>query len=155
MQFIIAILDCVPNYTERTAVIWAQCSMMIVWNLMYNLSIGPVCFVILCECSATKVRSKTIAVATAVQAAFGIVMTVAIPYMINPDAGNMRGKVGFFYGVSLLSLLVGWKEPVFCMLNQLICSRHLLRCVFSGRTLGSRKPAVGRTKSWISCSTRM
>lgn len=25
-------------------------------------------------------------------------MTVAIPYMINPDQANWRGKIGFFYG---------------------------------------------------------
>ena len=43
-------------------------------------------------------RSKTIAVATAVQAMVGIVMTVAIPYLINPDEANLRGKLGFFFG---------------------------------------------------------
>lgn len=32
------------------------------------------------------------------QALVGIVMTVAIPYMINPDQANWRGKIGFFYG---------------------------------------------------------
>ncbi|KAL1953768.1 hypothetical protein VTO42DRAFT_2299 [Malbranchea cinnamomea] len=96
--FIIAILDCVPDYEQRPSVIWAQSTMMLVWNFTYGMSVGPVCFVILCECSATKVRAKTIAVATAIQAIFGIVMTVAIPYMINPDAGNMRGKLGFFFG---------------------------------------------------------
>ncbi|KAK2782727.1 hypothetical protein FQN52_000757 [Onygenales sp. PD_12] len=94
----IAILDCVPNYEQRPSVIWAQSSIMLLWNFVYDLSVGPVCFVILCECSATKVRGKTIAIATAIQALFGIVMTVAIPYMINPDAGNMRGKLGFFFG---------------------------------------------------------
>jgi hypothetical protein len=32
-------------------------------------------------------------------------MTVAIPYMINPDQANMRGKLGFFFGgLSLISL---------------------------------------------------
>jgi hypothetical protein len=36
--------------------------------------------------------------ATAVQALVGIVMTVAIPYMINPDQANLRGKLGFFFG---------------------------------------------------------
>ncbi|EEH49168.2 uncharacterized protein PADG_05247 [Paracoccidioides brasiliensis Pb18] len=96
--FIVGILDCVPNYTERPKVIWAQSSMMLLWNFVYDLSVGPVCFVILCECSATKLRGKTIAISTAIQALFGIVMTVAIPYMINPDAGNMRGKLGFFFG---------------------------------------------------------
>jgi SP family general alpha glucoside:H+ symporter-like MFS transporter len=54
--------------------------------------------VIFCESSATKVRTKTIAVATAAQALVGIVMTVAIPYMINPDQANWRGKMGFFFG---------------------------------------------------------
>ncbi|KAM5457235.1 hypothetical protein McanCB49686_002836 [Microsporum canis] len=98
LQFIIGILDCVPNYEKRPSVIWAQVSMMVVWNFAYSLSVGPVCFVILCECSATKIRSKTIALATAVQAMLGIVMTVAIPYMINPDAANWRGKLGFFFG---------------------------------------------------------
>jgi SP family general alpha glucoside:H+ symporter-like MFS transporter len=61
-------------------------------------SIGPVAYAIFCEVSATRVRSKTIAVATAVQAAIGIIMTVAIPYLINPDQANLRGKLGFFFG---------------------------------------------------------
>ena len=98
MMFIIGILDCAPNYENRPAVIWAQSSIMVIWNGIYDLTIGPVCFSIICEVSATKVRSRTIAVATAVQALFGIVMTVAIPYMINPDQANMRGKLGFFFG---------------------------------------------------------
>lgn len=70
-------------------------------------TIGPVCFVILCECSATRVRGKTIAIATAVQALVGIVMTIAIPYMINADQANMRGKLGFFFG-GLALLCFAW-----------------------------------------------
>lgn len=34
-------------------------------------------------------------------------MTVAIPYMINPDQANMRGKLGFFFGV-LAALCYVW-----------------------------------------------
>jgi hypothetical protein len=68
---------------------------------VFDLSIGPVCYTIFCEVSATKVRTKTIAVATAAQALVGIVMTVAIPYMINPDQANMRGKMGFFFGENI------------------------------------------------------
>ena len=60
-------------------------------------TIGPVCFVILCECSATRVRGKTTAFATAVQALIGIMMNVAIPYMINPDQANLRSKLGIFF----------------------------------------------------------
>ncbi|KAI1449641.1 putative maltose permease [Annulohypoxylon stygium] len=96
MMFIIGILDSIPG--RPSGVAWAESSLMLIWNGAYDLSVGPITFVILGECSATRVRSKTIAVATAVQAVFGIGMTVAIPYMINPAEANMQGKLGYFYG---------------------------------------------------------
>jgi hypothetical protein len=56
--------------------------------------------------AATRVRAKTIAVSTAVQAVLGIVMTVAIPYLMNPDQANVKGKLGFFFGgLACLSLV--------------------------------------------------
>ncbi|CAJ2511213.1 Uu.00g068380.m01.CDS01 [Anthostomella pinea] len=96
LMFIIGILDSIPG--RPSGVAWAECSLMLIWNGAYDLSVGPVTFVILGECSATRVRSKTIAVATAAQAVVGIAMTVAIPYMINPDEANMQGKLGYFFG---------------------------------------------------------
>ncbi|XDG03087.1 hypothetical protein ABKA04_002702 [Annulohypoxylon sp. FPYF3050] len=96
MMFIIGILDSIPG--RPSGVAWAESSLMLIWNGAYDLSVGPITFVILGECSATRIRSKTIAVATAVQAVFGIGMTVAIPYMINPAEANMQGKLGYFYG---------------------------------------------------------
>lgn len=83
LQLIIGILDCVPG--RPSGVAWAESVLMLIWNFAYDLSIGPVCFTLLGECSAARVRSKTIAVATAAQGVIGIAMTVAIPYMINPD----------------------------------------------------------------------
>jgi MFS transporter, SP family, general alpha glucoside:H+ symporter len=109
LLFIIGILDCLPHYKQRHSLSWAQASLMLIWNFCYDFSVGPVCFVILCEVSATKVRSKTIAVATAVQAALGIVMTIAIPYLLNADQANARGKVGFFFGgLAAISLVWAW-----------------------------------------------
>jgi len=113
LLFIIAFLDCAPGYhivnnkSTRPGISWAQSALMLVWNFCYDLSVGPVCFVILCEVSATKVRSKTIAIATAVQAALGIVMTVAIPYLINADQADARGKIGFFFG-GLAAISLVW-----------------------------------------------
>jgi SP family general alpha glucoside:H+ symporter-like MFS transporter len=109
LLLIIGILDCLPNYSSRPALAWTQSSLMLLWNFTYDLSIGPVCFVLICETSATRVRSKTIALATAVQAAVAVGMTVAIPYLINPDQANGRGKIGFFFGgLSLVSLVWAW-----------------------------------------------
>ena len=83
------------------------------WNSVYNWSVGPVAFAIFCEVSATRVRSKTIAVATAVQALAGIVMTVAIPYLINPDQANLGGKLGFFFGGLSVPCLLWWYLDTF------------------------------------------
>ncbi|KAM0724202.1 hypothetical protein Q7P37_000084 [Cladosporium fusiforme] len=105
----IGIIDCAPSYSTHPALAWTQSSLMLVWNFIYDLSVGPVCFVLICETSATRVRSKTIALATAAQALVAIAMTVAIPYLINPDQANGRGKIGFFFGgLSLLSLVWAW-----------------------------------------------
>jgi len=73
-----------------------------IWNLLFNISVGPICYTFISEVSATKLRTKTIAIATATQALFAIGMTVGIPYMINPDQGNWRGKMGFFFGKFVL-----------------------------------------------------
>ncbi|KAI1766477.1 general substrate transporter [Hypoxylon sp. FL1150] len=107
LMFIIGILDSIPG--RPAGVAWAESSLMLIWNGAYDLSIGPITFVILGECSATRVRSKTIAVATAAQAVVGIAMTVAIPYMINPAEANMQGKLGYFYGgLGVLCLIWGF-----------------------------------------------
>lgn len=106
LQFIIAIIDSVPDYDERPGLAWAEAVIMMIWNFVYDLGVGPICFVILSEASATRVRSHTIAVATAIQAILGIVFTIAIPYAINPDQGNLRGKLGYvFGGLATLSLV--------------------------------------------------
>ncbi|KAI9652990.1 MAG: hypothetical protein M1821_007743 [Bathelium mastoideum] len=107
LQVLVGILDCIPGYESKKGVIWAQSSLLVIWNFIYDLTVGPVAYVIFCECSATRVRSKTIAVATAAQAILGIIMTVAIPYMINPDQADLRGKVGFFFG-GLATLSLVW-----------------------------------------------
>ncbi|KAI5864361.1 sugar porter family MFS transporter [Durotheca rogersii] len=107
LMFVIGILDSIPGRPPGVA--WAESSLMLVWNGVYDLSVGPITFVILGECSATRVRSKTIAVATAAQAVVGIGMTVAIPYMINPSEANMQGKLGYFFGgLGVLCLVWGY-----------------------------------------------
>lgn len=121
LQLLIGILDCVPNYSDRPSVIWAQASLLLIWNFFYNLTIGPVGFSILCETSATRVRGKTIAFATAVQAFVGIGMTVAVPYMINPDQADLRGKMGFFFG-GLAAVSCVW---VYYRVPETVCSHWI------------------------------
>lgn len=109
LQLFVGILDVLPTYAPHSPLVWAQSILLLLWNFVYDLTIGPVCFILISEISAVRLRAKTIAVATAIQAVLGIFMTVAIPYLINPDEGNMRGKLGFFFGgLAGLSLVWTW-----------------------------------------------
>jgi drug/metabolite transporter (DMT)-like permease len=95
LLFIIAILD---FWRSNKSFIWAQASLMDFWTLIYQTSVGPTCFVLISEISSTRLRSKTIAIATAVQAFASIGTLVAMPYMLNSDQANWRGKAGYLFG---------------------------------------------------------
>lgn len=106
LLFIIAFLD---FGRSKSSVVWTQASLMDIWTFMYQMTVGPICFVVISEVSATRLRSKTIAIATAVQAGASIVFTVAMPYMLNSDEANWRGKAGFLFGaVSLICCIWCW-----------------------------------------------
>jgi MFS family permease len=94
INLLIGILDVVPTKGAS----WTQAALTVVWAFFYQVGIGAVAFVLLGETSSPSLRAKTTAMATATQAVFGIVMNIVVPYMVNPDEGNMNGKVGFVFG---------------------------------------------------------
>jgi SP family general alpha glucoside:H+ symporter-like MFS transporter len=104
--FIIGFLD---FGRAQSGAVWAQATLMDVWTFIYQMTVGPICFVIISEISATRLRGKTIAITTAVQAVASIVFTVAMPYMLNTDEANWRGKAGFLFGaISLVCCVWCW-----------------------------------------------
>jgi MFS transporter, SP family, general alpha glucoside:H+ symporter len=105
--FLIGIIDVQKHYTSRPGLAYAQAGLLDVFTLVYDLTIGPICYVLISEISATRLRGKTISVATANKAVFGIVMSVSMPYMMNANHANWRGKAGFFFG-GINSILTLW-----------------------------------------------
>ncbi|KAG5751086.1 hypothetical protein H9Q70_006264 [Fusarium xylarioides] len=91
---LIGILDVVPTGAAK----WAISSLTVVFSFVYFLTIGAVAFVLLGEVSSLSQRARTTALATATQAIFSIIMFFTVPYMVNPDAGNLSSKVGFIFG---------------------------------------------------------
>jgi hypothetical protein len=80
--------------------------MMLIYNFFYDLTIGPLGFVILSEISSTRLRGKTTAISICVNEVVYVACGVGIPYAINPDQGNMRGKLAFvFFGFSVASIV--------------------------------------------------
>lgn len=95
LLFIIGFLSIPKHNTSAT---WALASLMDLWTFIYQMTVGPICFVVISEISATRLRERTIAIATAVQAVASVVFTVAMPYMFNTNEANWGGKTGFLFG---------------------------------------------------------
>ncbi|KAB5542464.1 general alpha-glucoside permease [Coniochaeta sp. 2T2.1] len=98
LLFLIGILDVAPNYKSRPGLQYGQAVMLFLFSFIYDCSIGPVEYVLLAEISSTRLRSKTIASALAIKAVTGIANSVSMPYMMNSDHANWRGKAGFLFG---------------------------------------------------------
>ncbi|KAJ5762961.1 hypothetical protein N7533_001642 [Penicillium manginii] len=101
--FAIGAVDLAPRQLSTT---WAQCGLMLLCTFVYDMSLGPFCYVLLAEVSSAKLRGLTIALSTVTCFIWSIVFAVVIPYAMNEDEGNWRGKIGFlFSGLSFLSAL--------------------------------------------------
>ncbi|EAW24623.1 putative MFS alpha-glucoside transporter [Aspergillus fischeri NRRL 181] len=106
MLLLIGILGCVPDHGKAS---WGIIVFIYIWAIIYQLSIGAVGFVLASEIATVRLRSTTQGLVTITNAAWGLIMQFTIPYMINPDAGNLGGKVGFiFFGTGLIAAIGGW-----------------------------------------------
>ncbi|UZP37784.1 hypothetical protein NXS19_005600 [Fusarium pseudograminearum] len=77
---------------------YAQASMMLIWLGVYYMTVGPICYAIISEVSSTRLRAKTVCVSRIAYYIAQIICNVINPYMLNPTAGDWRGKTGFFWG---------------------------------------------------------
>ncbi|KAL4865922.1 hypothetical protein BDV12DRAFT_187832 [Aspergillus spectabilis] len=103
LLFAIGAVDLAPRQTAAT---WSQCALMLLCTFIYDLSLGPFCYVLLAEVSSARLRGFTIALATVSCYIWSVVFAVVIPYAMNEDEGNWRGKMGFlFAGTSALSAI--------------------------------------------------
>jgi hypothetical protein len=95
IMFLIGAIDFAPR--ASSAPTWAQCSLVLLANLIYDITIGPLCYVMLAEVPTARLRGLTIALATVSVQIVSIIFAVAIPYAMNKDEGDWRGKVGFIF----------------------------------------------------------
>ncbi|KUJ06612.1 maltose permease [Mollisia scopiformis] len=104
-MFLIGVLDL--DFVRTSSSIYTQSMLMVFATIVYDLSTGPMCFVILCEIPAPRVRGITIAIASVLTSITSVIITVLIPYGLNIDQLNLGGKVGFVFMV-LGALCTAW-----------------------------------------------
>ncbi|KAM0550751.1 hypothetical protein ACHAPJ_008816 [Fusarium lateritium] len=106
MLLIMGILGCVPDKKQAS---WGIVGMLYVWALIYQLSIGATGFVLASEIATMRLRAATQGFITITNSIWGLIMQFTVPYMSNPDAGDLGGKVGFiFLATGLIAGFGGW-----------------------------------------------
>ncbi|CAG8978802.1 hypothetical protein HYALB_00012636 [Hymenoscyphus albidus] len=99
LLFLIGILDVIPGHHERS-VIYGQVTCIILFAFVYLMTIGPMGWTLFAEISSPRLRSRTVGLGIVVQNSFGVLMNIIVPLLISPDAANLRGKIGFIFGVT-------------------------------------------------------
>ncbi|KAM6507048.1 hypothetical protein FALCPG4_018438 [Fusarium falciforme] len=85
---------------------WALGGLIILMAFTYNLTIGPVCYVLAAEIPSTRLRVKTVALARVTYNIFSIINNALVPQMLNPTVWNLKGKACFVYtGTAFVCLI--------------------------------------------------
>ncbi|KAL3459043.1 general substrate transporter [Aspergillus heterothallicus] len=85
---------------------WTAGSLLLVFALCYNLTVGTVTYSLVSEVSSVRLRAKTISLARNLYNVCSIVSGVIAPYMLNPTAWNWKSKSGFFWaGITFCCLV--------------------------------------------------
>lgn len=96
MLFIMGFLGLTPD-SQRDSSAIATGSMMIVWALVYQLTVGTVCYSLVAEMSTRRLQIKTVVLGRNAYNVVAIINSVLTPYMLNPSAWNWGNYAGFFW----------------------------------------------------------
>ncbi|KXJ88807.1 putative maltose permease [Microdochium bolleyi] len=88
-------------------------AMILIYCWLYNVTIGASAYVCLAETATSRLRVKTFAIGVAVNSLFGIFWSFVLPYLFNPDRGNLGGKLGFVFGALCFPTIafIWWYQP--------------------------------------------
>ncbi|ETS76938.1 hypothetical protein PFICI_10812 [Pestalotiopsis fici W106-1] len=95
----------IPN-VAGLGLVWASGAVLIANNLIYYLTIGPVCFTIISEIPSARLRNRTITFARACYLAAAVGAHFLQAALVNPTAWNLKGRGAFVWaGFCLVSLV--------------------------------------------------
>jgi hypothetical protein len=98
---IIGILGCIKSNDA----IWAQVAFMCIWSFVFACTLGIIPWPIAAEIPSSNARTATLSIAVMANYVGYTIWAFALPYAVNPDQGNLGGKIGFIFAAILLVLL--------------------------------------------------
>ncbi|KAH7324979.1 general substrate transporter [Stachybotrys elegans] len=83
-------------------ILWGVVGMMAVWSFVYQATLGAAAWPITTENATSRLRVPTQAVATMTNGLSSAACAMFLPYAINPDQGNLGGRIAFIFGGALV-----------------------------------------------------
>ncbi|KAG5758517.1 hypothetical protein H9Q72_013351 [Fusarium xylarioides] len=85
----------------------ATVAFMFIWNFIFSMTIAPTMWSLVAELAPYRLRSRVQGLSNIMLVLWQWVIGFIFPYMFNPDAGNLGGKVSYvFGGVTFLAFIV-------------------------------------------------
>ncbi|KAL5339553.1 general substrate transporter [Aspergillus crustosus] len=97
MLLVMGFLGLVPE-AHRTQSSLATGSIMIIWALFYQLTVGTVAYSLVAEISTRRLQIKTVVLGRILYNIVAIICGVLTPYMLNPTAWDWSNFAGLFWG---------------------------------------------------------
>jgi SP family general alpha glucoside:H+ symporter-like MFS transporter len=91
-MLILGIMACVH---QTSGLGYGESAMFLLWYVFYELTLGPLAFIIVAEISSTRLRSKSISLARNAYNVANVFSSTVAPYALNPTEGNWKGKTAF------------------------------------------------------------
>lgn len=82
-------------------------------QFVYSIALGSVAYTAAAEIPTQRLRGKTIAIAIGMQFLSYMIQVFVLPYIVDPDEGNLGGKTAFIYGglLTLFCVYFGLYHP--------------------------------------------
>jgi SP family general alpha glucoside:H+ symporter-like MFS transporter len=97
LTFVLLLIGIVSVSSKSDGALWAQAALCLLWQVGYSLTVGPICYTIISETSAIRLRAKTVCLARNTYNVTAIICAILEPYMINPTEWDWKGKTAFFW----------------------------------------------------------
>ena len=82
---------------ESPAQSWVVGSLIILFSVIYDSTIGPVCYALVAEIPSTRLRVKTVVLARVSYNITSLISNVLMPRMLNPTAWNWKARGSFLW----------------------------------------------------------
>lgn len=91
---------------SNVSVVKGVVAMTLLWNFVVSLTLSAALFAMIPETPTTMLRVKTAGIVVVIQGAFFTMWSFVLPYIFNPNAGNLGGETFLIFGaLSFISFI--------------------------------------------------